>query len=440
MYRSDPSNIDTDGDYIRDWEEDGSSIYMIEGEDPEMGEIEGKITVTWKDIFGFGLYPEKFKLELDIPVSDNAGLDRLRIWVDGKKMPDILLNGVRSTVVEASYEADAFEAIFDGYDVDANLTDVNGNYKYGETRVKGMLEGLISLILAFVVAAIMLALAFLGSSVIPIIMAACAITIGIAIAVIIANWGDWNKNIVTSSNVFINNLKEGKDIDLIKGDTFANTLMDFKMIVAFTTLIIAINVLFICLRVYTSVGGWILENALDLAKSMIIKSFDVLEKAFSGLENIITSVNSILKYFVNSIEPFSINSKSQDEACNSGAWTIAYTFYVWLIYKILEITNKYKIKYGAFIVGSVLSILLAVLATQCLDEGNGEGAAFFGGLVIISGLVAAYGVYKETKKFPWDLRPKLMDAVPIIIYSLAFVEIYGGFIYINDGGKMAGWW
>jgi hypothetical protein len=44
MYKSDPSNIDTDRDYLRDWEEDELTIKEIEGEDPEMGEIECRNT------------------------------------------------------------------------------------------------------------------------------------------------------------------------------------------------------------------------------------------------------------------------------------------------------------------------------------------------------------------------------------------------------------
>jgi hypothetical protein len=138
MYRADPSNIDTDRDYLRDWEEDELSITQVEGEDPEIGEIEGEVTIKWKYIKILGVkvpyYPDEFTLDLTIPVSDNAGLDRLSVWVAGKRMKDIPLYGVKSQTVETSYKASAFKSIFNGYDVEAKVHDVNGNWLMGHWK------------------------------------------------------------------------------------------------------------------------------------------------------------------------------------------------------------------------------------------------------------------------------------------------------------------
>ena len=251
------------------------SITQIEGEDPEIGEIEGNIVIKWKyiEIPLIGkvpIYPDKFELHLSIPVSDNAGLDRLSVWVDGKRMNDIPLYGVKSKTVKTTYKASAFKAIFNGYDVKAKIYDVNGNHKEGKAHVDGALEGLISLLLAFIIAVIMLALAFLGAWVIPVIMAACAVTIGISIAVIVGRLGTYTKNV---GDAFRGETENAMENGNANGDTIVEALFDPTMTMAFITLSIAISILFLCLQAYTSIGSWVIDNAVSMATGLVITAF-----------------------------------------------------------------------------------------------------------------------------------------------------------------------
>ena len=90
--------------------------------------------------------------------------------------------------------------VVDGCDVKVKATDDNGNEKTGKTHVDGALEGLVMLLLAFLLTAIMFALAFLGAWLIPIIIAACAIIILITAALLISNQGKIVKGIEDAFN------------------------------------------------------------------------------------------------------------------------------------------------------------------------------------------------------------------------------------------------
>lgn len=270
MYRSDPTNIDTDGDYIRDWNETEVSINQIEGEDPEMGEIEGKIGIEWHEECGIPVWPEHFTLELKIPVKDNAGLDKLEIWVAGRKMNDIMLDGIKEKKVKTTFKADAFKAIVNGYDVEAKVHDVNGNTKEGETHVDGALEGLVKLLLAFIILAIMLLLAFLGAWVIPIIMAACAITIGISIGVVLANSNSWAKNAGEELGKAYDDYMNGKSLN---SRSLTSTIVGGVMGAAIITLSVAITILFSCLKPYTSIGSWVMSGAIMLGATAVCSAF-----------------------------------------------------------------------------------------------------------------------------------------------------------------------
>ena len=144
---------------------------------------------------------------------------------------------------------------------------MNGNTEEGEEHVDGALEGILSLLLAFIMAAILLALAFLGSWIIPIIMAACAIMIVVCIGVIVTRFGSWMEGI---KEVFLESYENGEEIDW---GALISAIFDSTIIIAFVVLSLAIAVLFLCLKAYTSVGSWVLDDAISLIISLVVMAF-----------------------------------------------------------------------------------------------------------------------------------------------------------------------
>ncbi len=214
--------------------------------------------------------PNGFKLTIDVDVKDSIGLDKIEFKVSGSGKKTIKLDGVRSKIVTCTMDANDMNVLTNGFDIDAKLYDVNGNYKEGKTHVDGALEGLIKILLAFIIAAIMLALAFLGAWVIPIIMAACAVTIGISIAVIVGRIGTYTRNV---GDAFKGETENAMENGNANSNAIAEALLDPTMTMAFITLSIAISILFLCLQAYTSIGSWVIDNAVSMATGLVITAF-----------------------------------------------------------------------------------------------------------------------------------------------------------------------
>jgi hypothetical protein len=269
-YGSDPESVDTDGDYIFDNDENASTITQIEAEEPFIDEISGYVKIKYKKELGCIPWPDKLVLDITVPISDNAGLDKVDISLSNGDSKTVYLDCDKKTTIEAEFKADLWGSLVTGYDVKVIAKDVNGNTKEGETHIDGALEGLIMLILSFLIAAILLAIAFLGSAVIPIIMVACAVTIAIAVGVIIGRMDTWRHNIQKNVEEQDEIASSGGNPD---GKAIVDQIFESIMIIAFTTLLIAVSILFLCLKAYTSLGSWVMDEAVDMATKMVLTAF-----------------------------------------------------------------------------------------------------------------------------------------------------------------------
>jgi hypothetical protein len=110
-------------------------------------------------------------------------------------------------------------------------------------------------------------------AVIPIIMAACAVTIAIAVGVIIGRFDTYIQGLRSSAETLSNDFQCSGEISQESKDNFGNALYDTIMWGALITLSIAIGILFLCLKPYTSVGDWVLTAAISLAIMAVIAAF-----------------------------------------------------------------------------------------------------------------------------------------------------------------------
>jgi hypothetical protein len=112
----------------------------------------------------------------------------------------------------------------------------------------------------------------------PIIMAACAITIAIAIGVIIGNAESYVNGVGDSITVLTEDyMAEGKISEENKVN-FKKALFDPVMVIAITVLGIAIGILFLCLRPYFSVGDWVFTSAISLAAAAALGAWGLSKR------------------------------------------------------------------------------------------------------------------------------------------------------------------
>jgi hypothetical protein len=103
-------------------------------------------------------------------------------------------------------------------------------------------------------------------------MAACAITIGIAVGVIIKTIPSYLDDV---TDALVNCVQEFENSGRITDNTvkdLTSTIFGGTMFKAGMVLTVALSILFICLKPYFSVGGWVINNAIDLGKDAIISA------------------------------------------------------------------------------------------------------------------------------------------------------------------------
>ncbi len=91
---------------------------------------------------------------------------------------------------------------------------------------------------------------------IRVIMAACAVTIGISIAVIVGNINSF-QTVIEKAFLDFENDPENSEYQNTAGQSLFGPGSAGVMWTAIGTLIIAIGILFLCLKTYYSIGSWV---------------------------------------------------------------------------------------------------------------------------------------------------------------------------------------
>ena len=142
--QSDPTKNDTDGDYILDGDELQGQLTQIEGTPPEILKVDGtqirvEVISTYND---YGICTMK-KLRLTVRVRDTAGINYVYFKLEGQPDARVYLNGSKLADASANFSYDEWRGMFDGWDVNVTVFDVNGNGNCTKTHIDGFVEGVV---------------------------------------------------------------------------------------------------------------------------------------------------------------------------------------------------------------------------------------------------------------------------------------------------------
>jgi len=338
----------------------------------------------------------------------SKGLEEVRIKVEGAKEKQLFLNGVKSAHVEMEFSGSIWKALGSGYDIEVNVTDGGGSYQAGETHLDGALEGLLGFLLVLFVFLLMFIIALLGAAIVPIIMVACAVAIAVSIAVIVAKWDDWKTNMRDTVTSEGEKLANG---GVPNGVAIAAAIFDLTMVLAFSTLILAVSILFLCLKPYTSLGGWVIDQAIDKASKMIIAAF-VLAAAsefISGLEGKAPGAETIKTYLSDKVSKVGLGLAS------IGAFLIAL-----------------EIKMG-WCVDVIASLILALggFFVVFLGAGLSSEAQIF--TILVGFAMSVWGLLSALK----GLSKSRDNSQKIFYGASSIVSVIGAVINLNEYRKWA---
>jgi len=143
---------DTDGDGIRDCDENATEQWQIEGRDPW---INGSINAYVKFDFVIENYLPTIKVWLTVSFTaeDNAGLASITVQPQGLSQDKIDCNGVRHYEYSHQWNVPllSWNTWVSGYDVSISLADINGNGCNATAHADGGIEGMVKLILTALV-------------------------------------------------------------------------------------------------------------------------------------------------------------------------------------------------------------------------------------------------------------------------------------------------